>query len=220
MTRQLWATLATIMIPIAICGCAAEVRTSVPSTRPKPAASASTVVVPNLIGQRMASDTVADPLERIGLIPQATDLAGGSGDWSGDSIVLGTDPKPGAVVSRKSKVRVLAATREEIRFYAKHRTMPQLVGKDTNTADEILGPIIWAVSEKWRQRDRSLPLNSTRIVAQKPSPGKPLKMGQEIFLIVDHNISSGGPSSGHRGGGAGIGIGIDLPGACSRTRWC
>jgi beta-lactam-binding protein with PASTA domain len=178
----------------------------------KSAAPDGPVAVPDLVGDAM--DTVRDQLQAVGLVGSATNGYGGT-DWGSDAVVVGQKPVAGTRVARGATVKISEATKGELAFFSK--PMPDLRGlmwsDSASGVTEAAYPyLVWS----WREPRRGERPGS--IVAQKPAPGKRVKLGTKINLTVA-NYEPVSPS-GSYGSPDDWDPDINLPNACRRTRWC
>ncbi|WP_101788648.1 PASTA domain-containing protein [Nonomuraea indica] len=107
-----------------------------------------------------------------------------------DCIVFRMSPKPGAVVEKFGEVAVTWATGEERAWYGKWKKMPKVIGWTEAKAERFFKPVEAAV-ENESQQSKKVPYGKDLVIAQSPKPGKPLKLGQKIRLVIGYNLDGG-----------------------------
>lgn len=175
------------------------------------AAAAGPVTVPSLLGKQL--DEADATAMALGL---ALWTKGISDDYCmdrTDCVVYKMTPTAGTVVQSGDKVAVRFITSDQAAFYKKHRKMPNVVGFTEDRVDNFFDPIRSTVDTDSRESS-SVPEGVNKVIAQSPKPGKPLKIGQKIKLILGYNIGST-VSDGD----------VDIPNGnwrnpCRRSRWC
>ncbi|MGW4946358.1 PASTA domain-containing protein [Actinoplanes sp. NPDC004185] len=156
-------------------------------------------------------DTVYEQLKDVGLVANAETPIGVS-DWTANAVVLSTTPASGTQVLRGSTVKILEATRAEVRFFSK--PMPKVVGtRWLDAASGDLEAAYFYFDATWREpKGEEKP---GTIVAQEPKPGEMLKMGQTLYVTVAEfaPVDSKGGSS--------VNVpDVNVPNLCRRTKWC
>lgn len=197
--------LATVGILFAL-GC-----TSAPDTT-EGATAADTggkVAVPDLVGDTM--DTVREQLQSTGLVADAATVAGAS-DWTNEAVAVSTAPAAGAQVVRGSTVKVVAATKAEVVFFA--APMPDLKGMKWVDVASGKTEAAWPYMDATWRKPKGAEKAGT-IVGQKPAPGAALRLGQTIRVTVA-DYEAGEPGSGS----SVVVPEVDLPSVCQRTKWC
>jgi beta-lactam-binding protein with PASTA domain len=167
------------------------------------------VAVPDLVNDTM--DTVYDQLQDAHLVAKAATPVGVS-DWTKDAVVLSTSPAAGVRVPPNSTVKIVEATKAEILFFSK--PMPDLVGRRwLDAASDGMEAAYPYVEASWREpKGRE---EAGTIVAQKPSPGAKLKLGQTLRVTVANY------SAVDSNGGSTIDVpDVNWPNVCRHTRWC
>jgi beta-lactam-binding protein with PASTA domain len=136
----------------------------------------------------------------------------GVSDWTANAVVLSTTPASGTQVLRGSTVKILEATKAEVRFFS--RPMPNVMGTQwLDAASGDLKAAYFYFDATWRKpRGEEKP---GTIVAQKPKPGTKLKMGQTLSVTVAEfaPVDSNGASN--------VNVPhVNVPNLCRRTKWC
>ena len=165
--------------------------------------------LPELKGKTLAQ--TEETLGRVGLRFEAEGLDGT--DYCsdrGDCYVTATTPEAGAVVKWGGLVKVTFLTGGERAFYAKYRTMPKVVGWSEEKMDQVFEPV-QSVVEGQPKETAKVPVGASRVIAQSPKAGTPLKVGQPIRLTIGFN--TGTTSKPQLGDGRESRF-------CSRRWWC
>ena len=178
-----------VYIPILlVAGCLASMcgdgdTSSIVASSPSPTPQ----VIPNVVGKTVAQAESALAKQDFWVLTEAL----GSYCYEKTTCqVIKTSPKPGSPVkSERETVRLYYMTDEEIRFYRKHRTMPNVLRWDADKADRFFDPIEYFVRTNPKQTT-SVPAGKRLIIAQSPKPGARIKLGTKITLTVGYNYST------------------------------
>jgi beta-lactam-binding protein with PASTA domain len=173
-----------------------------PDSAQKQSEEPSMVTVPEIQGDRMS--TVYDQLESAGLV-------GNARNWDQYHFAVDVRPPPGTQVEPGSVVRITTMTSSEIRFYRKHKQMPELVGGTLDDALVAMGPHF--MREKHLPGSSSMSQSSV-ITRQSPPPGGRLTPKTDVFIEVVWRPVSGGFDI------PGIDVDVDVRSPCSYTRYC
>jgi len=128
-------------------------------------------------------------------------------------------PKAGTVVKPGDKVHVWFVTVPEWGFYKEHRRMPKVVGWSEDRAEKFFDTVSEAV-ETEEKEVASVPEGESRVIAQSPKAGAPLRVGQKIKLVIGYNYDWS--TSAGNDGGVDIDVHHDSHESrfCSRHWWC
>ncbi|GAA0914574.1 PASTA domain-containing protein [Nonomuraea longicatena] len=176
--RTLPAVFATVLVVVPAGGCGH-------SGAGASAAAGMRVTVPSLDGERL--DAAQRRVQRLGLRLVSRGLTPSS-ICRPDEVCLihSVRPAPGRPVPWGTTVEVGFLTTAEWRFYRTHARMPRAVGRDSAWTRKVFGQVIDLVRVS-RKPSRRMRPGVDRVVAQWPSPGAPLVIGQEIRLVVGFN---------------------------------
>lgn len=172
------------------------------------------VRLPDLVGKQLIE--AESQVEVLGLDLSQDGISGSYCPDRTDCVIYRMAPKPGTLVQPGAEVAVRFITADESTFYKKHPKMPKIVGFTEDRADRFLKPVYGTV-ETERRETSAVPEGVERIIAQSPKPGKALKVGQRIKLIVGYNYGS---STGTGGSGDVDVPNLNWPNPCRGTRWC
>lgn len=206
-----------IFLLLIVGGCAKLVEAVFGSGDPVKAAQAAQAARPSAPIPNLVNGTLLDAenkTEELGLqlVPDGNSYCSASADC----VIYRMSPKPGTMLKAGAKVAVKFVTAEELAWYRKHRTMPNVVGWTEDKADQFFKPVSDAVDSSNKESSK-VPVGKDMVLAQFPKPGRPVKMGQKIKLVIGYNY---GTSSGTGDGN------INVPNTrgesrfCSRRWWC
>jgi beta-lactam-binding protein with PASTA domain len=155
----------------------------------EPARASGPATVPNLVnGTLVDAENKAEALG-LDLSISGIDGIGYCGDKT-DCVIYRMSPKPGTVVQAGAKIAVKYATGDELAFYRKHKTMPKLVGWSEAKADRLFEPVRDVVDSASYKESSRVPVGKNQVIAQSPKPGRPLRIGQQIRLVIGYNYGS------------------------------
>ncbi|MFI6513605.1 PASTA domain-containing protein [Streptosporangium sp. NPDC050855] len=213
-----------IVVLLIVGGCTQLVKKVFGTDDPEPAqaaqAAAGPVTVPNLVKKKVLHAKHAT--KALGLILSTAGITGSSCDEEADCLIYRMEPKAGTVVKAGAEVDVKFVTSEEWDFYKKHRKMPNVIGWSDGKVESFFKKIRDGV---WKEQKESaqVPPGAQRVIKQSPKPGRPLRVGQKIDLVIAYNPDSptsvgdggtdldfNGPNRNRRGGGGGF----------CRSKWC
>lgn len=173
--------------------------------------------LPNLVGKTLVD--AENEVEARGLELSQAGIGGDSYcDIKVECLVYRVEPKAGVVVQPGGEVAVRFITIGERAFYERHRKMPNVVGWSEDKTDRFFKPIR-EVLDTDEKESRRVPVDAYQVIAQSPKPGRPLRVGQEIKLVIGHNY--GLPASTGNGD-----FNVNVPnwngsrGGFCRSKWC
>ncbi|MFI6296855.1 PASTA domain-containing protein [Nonomuraea sp. NPDC050790] len=212
---NVWVVAAVIVLVVG--GCSQLINSVFGSdNRPGRSAPATPGPLPQLVGMTLVE--AENQVEALGLRLQQRGLGSSYCSDETDCIVYVMSPKAGATVMADGKVAVRFVTSDEKAFYGKHLNMPKVVGWSEAKAEAFFEPISGAVDSASRQTTK-VPYGKYRVVDQFPKPGKPLKLGQKIKLVIGHNYDES-TSTGDTNVDVDNNGNRNTGGFCRRSRWC
>ncbi|MFC4587325.1 PASTA domain-containing protein [Sphaerisporangium corydalis] len=136
-----------------------------------------------------------------------------------DCVIYRMSPKPGTVVKAGAEVAVKFVTREEWAWYRKHRKMPNVVGWSETKADGLFDVVDSTVDSASKESTR-VAVGKDVVLAQSPKPGRPLRIGQKIKLVIGYNFGMSSGTGDLPNGNLNPPNGRGESRFCSHRWWC